>query len=140
MYPKTSRHTLVAQAAIRELDPAKLSKAEADIPALASETRKARLATALDSPEESLVSLVKPLESGALQRYRQLRPFRIASPPFRQPLGLVEKGDPPACLLVRTDPLFEGRVVQFALGFQDALKSSMLSLAWQKTESASDDH
>jgi hypothetical protein len=135
-----SRHALEAQSPIVQRDSDKLPEPKAIEPALAAEAGKAGLASRLHPAEEAPIGLVQALERGALKAHWQSRRLGIVISPFREALGLIEIADGLARLAVSANALFQRRVVELALRFENLLKGAMLRLGGQKPVAKGKDH
>jgi hypothetical protein len=131
VHAKAPRHSFEAKPALFQRDPREFPEAEAIEPALTAKAGKAWLASLLHPAKESLVGFVDALERGALHIDRKLRGLRIASAPLGELASLVEVGDRDSRFAVGSYALFERRVVELALGFEDALKGLVLGLSGQ---------
>jgi hypothetical protein len=109
-------------------------------PAFAPKPGKARLSSLRHSAKEPVVGLVKALERGALEPDREIRGFKIASAPLCELACLAEIGNRDPRFAIGSDALFERRVVELALGFEDALQGPVLGFAGQQAIATAENH
>src|SRR5688572_233141 len=140
MHAEHPRHPLEADSPLRQADPEKLPKPERIEPALSPKPRESRLAAQLHPPEEALIRLVERLQGPALQRDGKGRRFRVAVPPFRERLALVDVRARDPGLAVGIDSLFETGVVQLPLALQDGFEDPVLTLGGQEPIAICEDH